>query len=199
MDFDAMLALWRRVAGAALAEAGQALAHLTGLPFTIAETWVGWAAWRTLVDGLAPAADGRLWVVALAATGLFDARLWLVWTEPAAYALAAELTGRPAPPLDAVGESALTEVGNVVGTAFLNVFADRLRARWEPTPPQLHRVNLAWLEAQAPPAEPALTVEAGFRVAGAAVQGHLIIVPQLARPPGPQEGPGPSPREQSGV
>ncbi|MBX5466913.1 MAG: chemotaxis protein [Firmicutes bacterium] len=80
----------------------------------------------------------------------------------------------PCRPLDALGESALTEVGNGVG-AFLNGFADRLRSRWEPTPPRLYHNGREGLEAKATAQALGLTVEAGFPVADTAVEGRLVI------------------------
>lgn len=178
MEPETVLTIWKQAAEPALRRAGQALADLTGLPFALEDQWVGLLPWNQFVAELAAEHPVPLYVVTLSAQGLFKAQIWLVFTETNGRDLVTAMVGAPPPhPLDAMGQSALAEVGNVVGTAFLNVFADRFFTAWEPSPPTVHYVARGWLEEQTAGDSLVLITDARFQVTGTRVKGELVVLP----------------------
>jgi len=176
-----VLALWERVTAPALAEAALALATMTGLAWAIEHHQVrqltgdALTQWETVLD--AQLGYG----VGLTASGLMTAQILLIFDDAATQALVSALVGEAVTlPLEGLGVSALAEVGNVVGTAFLNVFANQFQTRWEPSPPTVRHDTVAGLLAPVTQAGSAYVTEGVFRVADTAVVGQLVIVPMGA-------------------
>lgn len=163
----------------ALANASEALSQLSGLDFVLEESDVVTmrlaevqALWgqRYLPD--------KVYGIYLGTRGLFFAHILLLFAESNAQRLVSAMVGEPMPvPLDELGESALGEVGNVVGTAFLNVFADVFHVVWEPTIPSVVYGDLNWVAERIPDRTPLLVTEARFHVVEQNIRGHIVVMP----------------------
>lgn len=174
-----VLALWERVTAPALEEASLALAQMSGLDWQIASKTVQPMSGAELMQWTQHVERTLGYSIGLTAHGLLTAAIVLVFDDAATEALVSALMGETVTvPLDAMGLSALAEVGNVVGTAFLNVFANQFQAIWEPSPPTVTRDSVATLVRPAARAPQVLVTDGLFRVSGTSVEGHLVIVPQ---------------------
>jgi len=166
-------AQWPTLAPHALAAAGDALAAFTGLTVTLDPLATQVVPWTTL------AADGQAVVagVRLAARGLLAASVALWMAPPDAEAILGALLGEsPAWPLDAVAQSALQELGNVLGAAFLNHVADALGQPWEVGVPELALGPLAAL-LQPPPSDRIAVASGRLRCADVEGGVHLLVIP----------------------
>lgn len=174
-----VVALWERVTVPALREAGLALAQMSGLDWHIASQAVQVLSGAALMEW-GKALDRTVgYGIGLTATGVLTASMVLVFDDTATEAMASAMMGKPVTvPLDDLGLSALAEVGNVVGAAFLNVFANEFQARWEPSPPTIRRDNVMALLRVAAEAPSVLMTDGLFRVSNTRVEGRLVIVPQ---------------------
>ncbi|MCY0882166.1 MAG: chemotaxis protein CheC, partial [Firmicutes bacterium] len=164
--------------------AGNALAQFTQLSIKIRELSSEQIPWPQLSYALHiknPAEDA-LYLVQLDAIGLFQAQVWLLLDESAAQILVTALLGEPSPqPLDDIGRSALGEIGNILGTAFLNVFADAFQQRWEPSPPHIS-YGILWdlMTTQLPNVDPTTAIlvsQALFSIDNQPTNGYLVVVP----------------------
>lgn len=172
------LALWQRVTEPALDEASLALAQMSGLDWRITSRLSRIVSPDTLQHSLQTLSNTLGYAVGLIATGWMTASLVLVFDDVATETLVSAMMGESVHvPLDVMGESALAEVGNVVGTAFLNVFANQFHTTWEPSPPVLTRNHLADLIRHQNADAQIFVTEGIFRVAGTQVKGCLLIIP----------------------
>ncbi|CAB1127946.1 Chemotaxis protein CheC -- inhibitor of MCP methylation [Candidatus Hydrogenisulfobacillus filiaventi] len=183
---DEVVKVWEKLTGPALTQAGEALAQMTGLFVSIQNAGARQVPWPALSGILAlehPEADA-LYGVQLDANGLFEATILLLFTEESARRLVSVLMGEDIPlPLDGMGESALGEVGNVTGTAFLNVFANAFHRRWEPSPPKVRHGSLDALAAglwpEAAQHATVLISEAIFTIRAQAIDGYVAVIPRV--------------------
>lgn len=119
--------------------------------------------------------------------GQLEGHLSMVLDRRSACALAEPLVGGqpvllPSGEISVDASAALAEVGNIVASAFLNVFADALRTSCIPSPPMLHfetdqdlvtRLEATGLGSQAM----ATTLEAGFKSTGYQARGQILFIP----------------------
>lgn len=171
---------WPHVAPVALRQAGQALGELLGETVTVdpeAAAVLPWGSWAESVQHRFPTA---LCTVRLQADGLTAATAWLLTLPQEAVGLLEPLLGEtPTLPFDELAESALGEIGNVCGGAFLNAVADALGGAWELTPPLVVCGPAAQLLAA--PQAPTVAVCAGtFRLDRTGVALTFAVVPQQA-------------------
>jgi chemotaxis protein CheC len=112
--------------------------------------------------------------------GLFQAHILLVFSDVNGQRLVGALMGEAVPlPLDDMGVSALAEVGNVVGTAFLNVFSDLFHSVWEPTTPRVMLTSAETLTKEISPGTTVLLTQALFQVTDEEVSAEIVVVPTL--------------------
>ncbi len=175
-----MVAVWEKASIPALAQASRILREFSGLDVEVRETSVASVAWDTVAGRVNTHVAEPLYAVHIGAQGLFDAQLLLLFSEVNSQRLAAAMLGDAvALPLSDLALSALAEVGNVVGTAFLNVFADLFGAVWEPTPPHVYFSPTGqWLR-NVRPGTTVLVTEALFRITDEAVFGEIMVIPLL--------------------
>lgn len=180
-----LLLIWNKLTQPALTRAGEALSTLTAEPVTLAgirTRTVAWPELETMLQLSDPHRD-LVYAAHLGAFGLFAADILLLFTETAVAQLVTVLLGEPAIlPIDELGVSALAEVGNIIGTAFLNVFADTFHQSWEPTPPEvtvdyltdlIGRIFPHWH-----PEDEVLLSEALLTLGEAKLEGYLAVVPR---------------------
>ncbi|MBX5466173.1 MAG: chemotaxis protein CheC [Firmicutes bacterium] len=181
------LRIWNKLTQPALKRAGEALSHLTAQPVELTGVGTRTVAWPELESKIHLENPERdpVYATHLGAFGLFPADILLVFTQADAARLLAVLTGSPPSEpfeLDELGSSALAEVGNILGTAFLNVFADTFQQPWEPTPPEVTVGPFAEVVARIfphwKPQDAVLLSEALLRVGPAVMEGYLVVVPR---------------------
>lgn len=184
-SLDKLPQTWNRLMPMALSQAGEALGSLVDRPITIALVqtvdmpWPNLGLWPTL-----PPENTRVALIYLGASGMFYADLLLIFSEPATTGLISRLLHQPvAFPLDDLGESVLGEIGNVVSTAFLNVFADWFQAVWEPTSPTIRVAPLATILPDTltsiRPGERVYLTKARIAINKDAAAGYFIIIPHF--------------------
>ncbi len=182
LEAQEILAIWQKASVPALSKAGLALKQFSGLDFAVTESDVTVVSWSTMAERLKRIFTNPLYAVHLQAVGLFQAHILLVFSDEDSQRLASALIGEPVElPLDSMGESAMAEVGNVVGTAFLNVFSDIFHAVWEPTTPRLLVTTAEELTQEISPGTTVLMTEAMFRVTDEAVSAEIVVVPSFTR------------------
>ncbi len=180
LEAQQILDIWQRASVPALSRAGLALKQFSGLDFAVTESEVTMVSWSTMAQRLQRIFTNPLYVVHLQAVGLFQAHILLVFSDEDSQRLVSALMGELVElPLDSMGESALAEAGNVVGTAFLNVFSDIFHAAWEPTTPRLLVTTAEGLIEEVLPGTTVLVTEAMFRVTEEAVSAEIVVVPSL--------------------
>lgn len=183
MEIQQVLALWRRASVPALQRAGEALRQFSGLDFAVTESDVAAVSWESMAARLRQSMPHQtLYVVHLEGVGLFQAHVLMIFSDANGQRLASALMGEPVKtPLDDMGLSALAEVGNVVGTAFLNVFSDLFRAVWEPTIPQVLLTSAEDITQAIQPGSNVLISQALFQVTDAEISAQIVVVPDLSR------------------
>ncbi len=155
----------RRLASEGGREAGAAIGRLLARPTEVDEA--------RLLEGPDPAGivrmvgrpDLELVAIAMDLQEPLGGRLLLLLTADEAEQVAQRLVPEAAAgSLDTVGESALTEMGNIAGSSFVSALAERIRARLLHGVPRLTRGRArACLDALAPGAVgPALGVRFGW-------------------------------------
>lgn len=172
-------ALLHTAAPEACAQAGRSLSRLAHVPVDVKETQVTAAAWADVRRRLIP--DGAQMVGA--AIGVEEqpaTAVTLVLEARAASELVGLLVGEPLPDglEDDLALSALGEIANVVGTAFLNVLARSAGERLMPTPPSVVRGTPEEVERallRRPGAQGTVLVQATFRVREAAIDAALVL------------------------
>lgn len=182
-----LLAIWTQLTAPALERAGAALSQLTERPVTltgIRTRVVAWPDLESLLHVPDPPGD-QVYAAHLGAFGLFAADIVVLFSECSMVELVSVLTAEPAHlPVDALGLSALAEVGNIIGTAFLNVFADSFHERWEPTPPRVTAGPFASLLKDVfpdrKPQDAVLVSEALVTLGETLLEGYLAVSPRVA-------------------
>jgi chemotaxis protein CheC len=164
----------RRLSAEGGAEAARALGRLLGCDTSLGavEALAG-PAGHDLVSLAGP---GELVAVAMELEGRLGGRLLLLAGAEDAERLATHLApAAAAGSLDAVGESALVEAGNIAGSAFVSAVARQMGARTLHRVPRLARgsARACFAELTGRPSGPALVVRFGF---GAAQRGEGILV-----------------------
>jgi chemotaxis protein CheC len=181
VEAQEIMKVWQRASVPALATAGRALKQFSGLDFGVTETAVSVVPWSTMADRLKRNFPNPLYAVHLEAVGLFQAHILMAFSDSNAGRLVSALMGEMvALPLDTMGLSALGEVGNVVGTAFLNVFSDMFQSVWEPTTPRVLLTTAENLILEVSAGTRVLLTEAVFQVTDEEVSAEIVIVPSLA-------------------
>ncbi|MCY0863413.1 MAG: chemotaxis protein CheC [Sulfobacillus sp.] len=184
MEAQQILAVWERASVPALAKAGMALKQFSGLDFAVTETDVTVVTWKTMSVRLKNKITNPIYAIHLGAQGLFQAHILLLFSDVNSQRLVSALMGEPVHlPLDDMGISALAEVGNVVGTAFLNVFSDLFRTVWEPTTPRVLLSSAEAITEEISPGTTVLLTEALFQVTGESVSGEIVVIPSLEQTP----------------
>ena len=179
----------REIANVGAGHAATSLSLMTGRRVNIGVPSVSVAALAAVAEMVAGWAD-PLTVVRLCTDGALRAGLLMVFPEPAArdlvaMLLPAESAAWPGP----LGESALLEVGNVLGGAYLTALAGMTGWSIPHQPPQLLRAPseqlLRDLSAERPTSNYALCLETMFTVDGEhrPVRGHVLLFPLLAALP----------------
>ncbi len=123
--------------------------------------------------------------VYLAVTGSATGHMFMVYKPETAMALADLLLGEPpgtTKNLDEMEESALGEVGNIMGSFFLNALSDATNSSFLPSPPAVMMdmagaildVALADIIQES---DHALVVETCFRTEDRKIEGTLLIMP----------------------
>ncbi|WP_020376070.1 chemotaxis protein CheC [Sulfobacillus thermosulfidooxidans] len=176
---DEVLTIWGKICGPGLDEAGRALSQMTGLDFTMEDKAVNEVAWGDVLKRFTQQDDTEYYVVHLGATGLLTARIMLILSPENGQRLVSTMMGEDTGlPLDEVGLSALAEMGNVVGTAFLNVFANIFGTVFEPTVPEVKQGSGIDVFPLFSNQQRVLITEAIFRVTGETLTGEILIVPE---------------------
>lgn len=170
--------VWERVSVPALAKAGMALSQLSGLDFSVTETDIIASQWAAVKKKMVDKNPNPGYAVRLGAHGLFFAQIMLLFSDQNGQQLVSRMIGETvALPLDDLGLSALGEVGNVVGTAFLNVFADLFQGVWEPTVPEVLTTDALKFLSGVHDDTPILVTEAVFQVTGENIDSQIIVIP----------------------
>ena len=123
--------------------------------------------------------------VYLAVTGSAEGHMFMVYEPQTAMALADLLMGNPpgtTQSLDEMEASALGEVGNIMGSFFLNSLADNTNSQLQPSPPAVMMdmagailsVALANILQES---DDALVVETSFSTEDRQIAGTLLIMP----------------------
>lgn len=180
LDIEQLMAIWQKASMPALAQAGLALKQFSGLDFDVRESDVAVVSWDTMSERFLRTFRNPLYAVHLRAHGLFHAHILTVFSDVNGQRLVSALMGETIElPLDSMGLSALAEVGNVVGTAFLNVFADLFQTVWEPTTPRVWLTSAEELTREISPGSRVLMSEALFQVTNEEVSAEIVVVPSL--------------------
>ncbi|MCY0878905.1 MAG: chemotaxis protein CheC [Firmicutes bacterium] len=180
MDVEQLMAIWQKASMPALAQAGLALKQFSGLDFDVTESDVAVVSWDTMSERFLRTFQNPLYAVHLRARGLFQAHILTVFSDVNGQRLVSALMGEAIDlPLDSMGLSALAEVGNVVGTAFLNVFADLFQTVWEPTTPRVWLTSAEELTREIAPGSRVLMSQALFQVTNEEVAAEIVVVPSL--------------------
>ncbi len=179
----------REIANVGAGHAATSLSLMTGRRVQIGVPSVSVAA-LAAVEEMVAGWTGPLTVVRLCTDGALSAGLLMVFPEPAARDLVAMLLPNeagawPGP----MGESALLEVGNVLGGAYLTALAGMTGWSIPHSPPQLLRAPsedlLRQLSSERPTTNYALCLETQFTVDGERrpAHGHVLLFPLLAALP----------------
>jgi chemotaxis protein CheC len=175
---DEVLTIWGKICGPGLDEAGRALSLMTGLDFTMEDRAVNEETWGAVLERFDAGDEPEHCIVHLGAKGLLTAQIMLIFSPDHCRRLVSTMMGEEVEwPLDEVGLSALAEIGNVVGTAFLNVFANLFRTTFEPTIPHVLQGRGSEVFPLLACTERVLVTEAIFRVTDQALTGEILIVP----------------------
>ncbi len=180
MDAEEIYLVWQQASQPALNHAGVALKKFSGLDFAVRESNVTIVPWQTLTDRLNRTLINPLYAVHLKAVGFVPADIILGFSEKNAQRLATALIGEFTElPLDEMGLSALQEVGNIVGTAYLNVFSDLFGQIMEPTTPKALLTTVSALTSDITLEATVLLADAYFEVPNQAVAGQIVVIPRL--------------------
>ena len=179
LEVQEILDIWQQASVPALNRAGHALKEFSGLDFAVKESYVKAVHLDEISARFTPGVR-PIYAVHLRAVGLFQADVILIFSDVNSQRLVSTLMGEPVElPLDPMGVSALGEVGNVVGTAFLNVFSDLLQNAWEPTTPRVIYQSAHDLIQDISPSNTIILSEALFQVTNEEVTAEIMVVPTL--------------------
>jgi len=176
----------REVGNIGAGHAATALSEMTGRRVAIGVPTVSVAALGAIGEILGRG-DVPLILARVRATGSFTGGLVIAFTEDAAGDLTDLLLGRKSRGtswFDELGSSAIKEVGNVLGAAYVNALAAMTGWSIPISTPDLVYARADWavsllsLESQS---DCGICFETSFRVEGtdAEVRGHVVLFPQL--------------------
>nr|WP_243239810.1 chemotaxis protein CheC [Sulfobacillus harzensis] len=158
--------------------AGATLKKFSGLDFVVKDSHVAIATWSTAVIQIQQSFTNPFYGVYVEATGLLPSTIILGFSPLNAQRLVSALMEEEVElPLNDMGLSALQEVGNIVGTAYLNVFSDLLGTVWEPKLPQGGLTSPDEFVHQMTSAALVLLAEALFEVPSEGVLGRMLVIP----------------------
>ncbi|MBY6276991.1 chemotaxis protein CheC [Symbiobacterium thermophilum] len=165
----------------ALAESSRSLSQMTAGEIRLDAPQLSFVPLREL-PGVAGGPDHVVTAVYVGIEGELQGHVILLFQPKEARALVDLLLGHPAGTcreLDELGRSALAEVGNICGSAFMNAIADRSGLEVKPTPPVLlEDMAGAILQTVATDllltGDEALVIATGFN---GAVPGHFLLMP----------------------
>lgn len=175
----------RRAVDRALAAGGEALTAMIDRSVSMTAPLVELVPLRA-VPGLAGSPDRPFVAIYLGISGDFSGHLVFLLSEPSALNLmAALLAERPASAatMTELQRSALAEVGNVSGSAFLNALADAARMRIVPSAPLIvcdmaGAILDGMLADIGRTTDRALVIHTRFSAAGAAaIAGYFLLLP----------------------
>src|SRR4051794_6502846 len=177
---DLQLDALRELANIGSGNAGTALSALLGRPVEIA---VPTAAALPLADAVAVAgaADELRHGVVVPVTGDLDAVVVLLFPEPDARTLCGLFGLEPA---TEDGRSMLGEVGNILGTNYINVLAQMVGMSLDPAPPQvvedmLGAILESVLLARGEDVDTALILDSSLAVAGEECSLSFLLLPAM--------------------
>ena len=121
----------------------------------------------------------------LAVTGCADGHMFLIYPPPVALGLVDLLLGEPpgtTQTLDELEASALGEMGNIMGSFFLNALADHCGLDLLPSPPAVMMdmagsILSAILADLSRESDETLIVEASFSIADEEIDGSFVVMP----------------------
>jgi chemotaxis protein CheC len=177
---DEVLETLRRLAATGGREAAQAIGRLLGRPTTVDEVQVVPGPDAAGIVRMVGRPDAESVAVAMDLHELLGGKFLLLLSAEEAERVSERLVpSAAAGSLDAVGESALVEMGNIAGSAFVSALARHLQARLLHGVPRLSRGGArACIDALAPGAAgPAL----GVRFGCPETVGTLLLLPDPAR------------------
>ena len=177
---DEVLETLRRLAAAGGREAAQAIGRLLGRPTTVDEVQVVPGPDAAGIVRMVGRPDAESVAVAMDLHEPLGGKFLLLLSAEEAERVSERLVpSAAAGSLDAVGESALVEMGNIAGSAFVSALARHLQARLLHGVPRLSRGGArACIDALAPGAAgPAL----GVRFGCPETVGTLLLLPDPAR------------------
>jgi chemotaxis protein CheC len=177
----------REVANIGAGHAATALSEMTNRSVTIGVPTVSVAA-RGALSEVMGRSDLPMILARIRASGAFSGGLVIAFTEPAARQLSDLLLGRRSMGhawLDDLGASAVKEVGNVLGAAYLNALASLTGWTIPISTPKLIYARADWamslLCVDQAHCDCAICIDTSFRVEGeeTEVRGHVLLFPQL--------------------
>ena len=121
----------------------------------------------------------------LAVTGCADGHMFLIYPPPIALGLVDLMLGEPpgtTQTLDELEASALGEMGNIMGSFFLNALADLCGLDLMPSPPAVMMdmagaILSAILADLSQESDETLIVETSFSVVGEEIDGNFVVMP----------------------
>lgn len=165
----------------ALAESSRSLSKMTTGEIRLDAPHLSFLPLKDL-PGVAGGPDAVVTAVYVGIEGELQGHLILLFQPHEARAMVDLLLGHPAGTcrkLDELGRSALAEVGNICGSAFINAIADRSGLEVRPTPPLLVE-DMAGAILQTVATDLLLTGEEALVITTAfngAVPGHFLLMP----------------------
>ena len=174
MQLDAL----RELANIGSGTAATSLSAMLGRPIDVSVPSARALELAEAVDAVGPA-DAEVTGVVLGVSGSIDAVVLLVFTVESAETLC-ELLG--VEPGTDMGESALSEIGNIVGCSYIGAFASMTGLALEPTPPStatdfLGAVVASVLAGAALDTDVALVLDTDLIVEGSECSFGFLLVP----------------------
>jgi chemotaxis protein CheC len=175
----------REIANIGAGHAATALSEMTGRPVAIGVPTVSVAARGSLSDCVGRS-DLPMILARIRASGAFSGGLVIAFTESAARQLTDLLLGRDTTGhgwLDEIAASAVKEVTNILGAAYLNALASLTGWTIPISTPKLIYARADWamslLCVDQQPCDVAICLDTSFRIEGTAteVRGHVLLFP----------------------
>ena len=177
----------REIANIGAGHAATALSDMTGRPVAIGVP-VGSVAAKGALSDVVGRGDVPMLLARVRASGAFAGGLVIAFAEPAARQLTDLLLNRRTEGhawLDEIAASAIKEVTNVLGAAYLNALASLTGWTIPISTPKLVYARADWAMSlmcvDQQPCDVAICLDTSFRIEGAAeeVRGHVLLFPQV--------------------
>ncbi len=177
----------REIANIGAGHAATALSEMTGRPVAIGVPMVSLAA-RGALGECVGRSDLPMILARIRASGAFSGGLVIAFTESAARQLTDLLLGRDSAGhswLDEIAASAVKEVTNVLGAAYLNALASMTGWTIPISTPKLIYARADWamslLCVDQAPCDVAICLDTSFRIEGTSeeVRGHVLLFPAI--------------------